>query len=541
MGKGLKIVLPSAVSDPEGKLRKLEHYYGVEFLRGASNGGGNAGYYRLIGDETLMAEMRFHNQMKIASVKDASLQYIYNQINWNQSESGASASVNGSDGADVIQLHTQTVYAIIGGTNTTYERFIVSDAPFTYDGDEAIAFEPMGDSPDYVTIKDNKSRSIYDENVIGTQNAANAAVTNLGTSGLGVATANGGFPRTVLSRYAYEAYARAKNANTAKNSPYAPYNNFDLELLQAFMFIEFRTKQLNNFLGHGISSNVIPTEATWGKVTGARITFDGGSSYTYAGFNTIVYPTKGAAGINLWKLLNNYSPLLKVFEVQRAVSNGASLEAVKNADGENVQGISDGVMTGIYTKTFSIVANISLTQSGDPVTANIDFVLRVPVWRGRTRLWGHLYQHTSGYDVLRYNDGEKLVHELYRAKSIEGLMTDSDETQKTTKGQFAFEQTYDAVGAFGVGGYGTKQLTHNGVTLGITADAPSVAGRDNYESSGVWGDTAPLSTGIYQRKCALFGISATAATCVFRSANVAYAPSGALSHVGSGLHVTLQD
>ena len=543
MSKGLKLVLPSAVSDPEGKLRKLEHYYGIEFLRGASNGGGDKGYYRLIGDETLLAEMRFHNQIKIANVKDAALQYIYNQLNWNQTEAGPAATVNGADGSDVIQLHTKTVYAVLGGTNSTYERFIVSDAPFTYDGDEAIAFDPMGDSPDYITIKDGKSRSIYDENVVGTQIDANAALTNKGDSGLGDSTKAGGFPRTSTSRYGYEAAARAKNSVSTKNAPYAPYNNFDLELLQAFMFIEFRTKQLNNFLGHGLSSNIAPTAATWGKVSGARITFNGGTDYTYATFGTTVYPTKGAAGINLWQLLNNYSPLLKIFEAQRAISAGGSLEAVKNADGDNVQGVADGVMTGIWTKTFSVVATISLTQAGDPVTANIDFVFRVPVWRGRTRLWGHMAQWTSGYDVLAYLDKDNnnaVTHELYRAKSIEGLMTDSDEVAKTTKGQFAFEQNYDFVGKFGIGGYGTKQLTFNGVTLGITADAPSAAGRDNYESSGVWGNAASLNNN-YQRRGAPFGCSAHHTTCVLRCDYVSNAPSTASTSLGSGLHVTLQD
>lgn len=546
MGKCLKIVLPSAVSDPEGKLRKLEHYYGVEFLRGSSNGGGDAGYYRLIGNETLMAEMRFHNQIKIASVKDGSLQYIYNQINWNQTESGDSASVDGRDGADVIQLHTKTVYAIIGGTNATYERFIVSDAPFTYDGDEAIEFKPMGDSPDYITIKDDKSRSIYDENVKGTQRNANSAVTDLGTSGLGVSANNstaGGFPASIYyNRYHYESYARAKNADTTKNFPYAPYNNFDLELLQAFMFIEFRTKQLNNFLGNGISSNVVPSAATWGKVTGARITFDGGAPYIYAALNTIIYTADGTPMLNLWGLLNGQSSLLKIFEAQRAVSNGASLETVKNADGENVQGISDGVMTGIYTKTFSIKATISLASNIDPALADIDFVLRVPIWRGRTRLWGHFNQDISGYEVLRYNDGTKLVHELYRAKSIDGLMTDSDNTNKNAKGEFAFEQTYDSVGAFGINGYGTKQLTHNGVTLGIAADASSVAGRDNYESSYVHGDSNTINTGIYQRKCTQFGGHSTLKDpCLLRYANVYNSISSMYSFNSTGLHVTLQD
>ena len=79
MSKGLKIVLPSAVSDPEGKLRKLEHYYGIEFVRGASDGGSSKGYYRLIGDDELRTEMRFHNQIKIANVKNGGINFIYDQ------------------------------------------------------------------------------------------------------------------------------------------------------------------------------------------------------------------------------------------------------------------------------------------------------------------------------------------------------------------------------------------------------------------------------------------------------------------------------
>lgn len=126
--KGLKIVCPSSVSDPSG-LRKLEHYYGIEFTRGASNGGGDNGYHRMIGDASLLKEMRFHNQMKIAAVKDAETTAILNQVNWNKLEGGAASVLDGSDGSDIMQLHTKDVYAIIGGTNPTYERFIVSDQP----------------------------------------------------------------------------------------------------------------------------------------------------------------------------------------------------------------------------------------------------------------------------------------------------------------------------------------------------------------------------------------------------------------------------
>ncbi len=134
--KGLKVVLPSAVSDASG-LRKLEHYYGIEFTRGASNNGGTNGYHKMIGDASLLQEMRFHNQMKIGAVKSAELGDILNQINWRQNAAGGASILNGSDGSDILQVHTQGVYAIIGGSNPTYERFIVPDQPFPFDGDEA--------------------------------------------------------------------------------------------------------------------------------------------------------------------------------------------------------------------------------------------------------------------------------------------------------------------------------------------------------------------------------------------------------------------
>ena len=139
--KALKVQLPSAVDDATG-LRKLEHYYGIEFVRGASNGGGNNGYYKMIGDAELLSEMRFHNLLKIASVKDAQTKTILNPVNWRQTVGGAASVLDGSDGADIMQITHDGekpvgLYAICGGTNATYERFIVSDEYFEYDGDQA--------------------------------------------------------------------------------------------------------------------------------------------------------------------------------------------------------------------------------------------------------------------------------------------------------------------------------------------------------------------------------------------------------------------
>lgn len=530
MTKGLKIVLPSSVTD-DGSLRKLEHYYGIEFLRGASNGGGDNGYYKLIGDETLMSEMRFHNQIKIAAVKDAQIAYLLNQTNWTLTDGGAAADLTGANGEDIMQVHTNKVYAILGGTNATYERFIVSDQPFSYDGDVAVEYTGFGETPDYETIKDGKARSIYDETVLGTQNDANVQVLTNETSGLGMNAARGGFPTTSISRYGYEAYARAKNSNTNNYAPYAPVNCFDIELAQAFMFIEFRTKQLQNCLGHGLSSNAAPDASTWGKVTGVRYQWTGDSTIYYATLGTQI--NAGGANINFWQLINNYSPLWKMFEAQRAVSAGGTLEAVKNSDGENVQGMGDGVMTGIYTKIFQITANIAPANSSDAHECTITYCFRIPVWRGRTRLWGHMAQWYSGYEVTKSAASGVNNHTLYRAKSIEGMVKDSSDAD------LSYESSYDNLGLFAAAGYAKNMVTFNGISTAIGAD--SGAARENYESAGVWADGAAIADGAKIRKGVRFGAYAAVAAAVLRYAYVASAPSSATTDFGSGFHVTLEN
>lgn len=531
MTKGLKIVLPSSVTD-DGSLRKLEHYYGIEFLRGASNGGGEHGYYKLIGDETLMSEMRFHNQIKIAAVKDAQIAYVLNQTNWSLTDGGAASDLSGANGEDIMQVHTNKVYAILGGTNATYERFIVSDQPFSYDGDVAVEYTGFGETPDYETIKDGKARSIYDETVLGTQNDQNVQVLVNETSGLGSNAARGGFPTTAISRYGYEAYARAKNSNTNNYAPYAPVNCFDIELAQAFMFIEFRTKQLQNYLGHGLSSNAAPDANSWGKVTGVRYQWTGDSNIYYATLGTQI--NAGGANINFWQLINGSSPLWKMFEAQRAVSEGASFEAVKNSDGENVQGLGDGVMTGIYTKIFQIKANIAPANSSDASECTITYCFRIPVWRGRTRLWGHMAQWYSGYEVTKANVGGTTTQTAYRAKSIEGMVKDSSDVD------FSYESAYDNLGQL-VGGYAKNMLSIGGVSTALGADTAAGVGRENYESAGVWMDTAAIADGVKVRKGSHFGGSARSASAVLRCASVTYAPSNAYTILGSGFHVTLEN
>lgn len=541
--KSLNIKLPSAVSDPTG-LRKLEHYYGIEFTRGASNGGGNNGYHKMIGDESLLREMRFHNQMKIASVRNAEVNAILKQTNWRQNEDGSASILNGADGSDIMQVHTKDVYAIIGGNHPLYERFIVSDKPFSYDGEEAKLYPAYGESPDYETILNGVSRSIRDENAIGTHGAG--LITGCTDPNFGSANA-GGFPKTSVSRYGYEQYARAKNPDSNSNFPYMNICNQDLELTQAFMFIEFRTKQLNSILGHGISSNAAPNATTWGRVSGFRLTDDNGQTYRYHTFGTQMFLNDATTGTNMWNILCNSCPLLKMFEAQLAVSDGVALETVSDSDGNPIAGPSDGVMTGIFTKTFSFnIQNAAIAAGGEKKTWKVDCVLRVPVWRGRTRLWGNVLQWYSGYEVVKYLGEDGTHHRLYRSPSVEALVKDSDEAAKTALGQFGFEKVYEDLGELPLvtaadrlaWGSGMAKAQNGSISTAVVKDTIAGAGLYNYESSAVYFAGNAVADQ-YVRRGVRFGDGADAGSACLRLASAYCAPSNAYAYLGSGFRVTL--
>ena len=310
------------------------------------------------------------------------------------------------------------------------------------------------------------------------------------------------------------------------------------------MFIEFRTKNLNNILGHGISSVAAPTADNWGKVTGFRLTADGGQTYNYLTFGSQIWLSGATGGQNMWTTLNGRCPVLKMFEPQLNISDGGTLEPVKDADGNLVQGLSDGVMTGIWTKRFSFQLTCALTSGGEQKTYTVEAVIRVPVWRGRTRLWGNCTQWYSGYELLHYKASDGYHYKLFRAPSVEALTTDSDVTYKDSEGQFAFEKVYDEVGEMPTltapdgGVWAKNMLTINGISTAIVADTGG--GLGIFENAFGWmGNGANTPEGKYIRRGSRFGGFAAEGNDVLRYAGVTREPSYASADVGSGFRVQL--
>lgn len=528
--KCLVIQTPGVATDPN--LPKLENYVGIEFLRGESDGGSAKGYYRMIGDESLLHRLPVHNAIKCALVKGGVKTANLNQINFNKSEAGANVSIDGNDGNDVMQTFPK-MYLINGGTNPSYIRYIVSDTAFSYDGDAAKEITPFGESPDWETIWNGVARCIANDSVNGSQGAGQGS--NYSDDSFGVSTGSGR-PKTKLTRYQYESYARAKNENILTNLPYCNATQQDAEVIMALLYIECRTRIITSVFGHGISSNVAPSATTWGQVSGIRVT-KGENDYVYAGFSSNAYV--GGTSKNWSVIINSQFPLLKCLEAQKAVSNGDTLEAVYDADGNKLAGITEGVMTGIWTKTLTFtLADWSATQAGEQQTVTVDVVMRVPIWRGKSNLFGNIWTARSGYEVLNFkaNAGDESHNILFRAPSIEAIVTDTDEVVKSGKGQFAFENAYDEVCDLGATSDWMKEDAVDkgwNTLVGITPGAAI----NNYIQA--YTHLAAGDAGQYKRKEVFVGGHAVLGTDVPRYCIAIAAPSDHNSFIGSGFRVDL--
>ena len=245
--------------------RNAVKYYGVEKLRQVAD----PAFTTLLGDATLHTTLPLHNQIRPCKVNES--RQIVNYLNttdWTKNADGTASVLDGSDGLDVM-IDNPHCWIIAGGTNAVYERWIVANAPFSYDGDVAIEIKRFVDSPDYCTIHaiTGKSRSVRNETA------------NFAGSGSGETAGGLGYPRTSVSRYGYE------TAAAAKGTGWEGLSYVDLVYVACMMYIEYRTKNLKLALGSGASN--------WGSAE--------------------------------WAAYNGYNPVFKMFEAQLALSGNSGI------------------------------------------------------------------------------------------------------------------------------------------------------------------------------------------------------------------------
>ncbi len=526
MSKALIIQTPGVMTGSGGK--KLENYVGIEFTRGASNGGGEHGYHKMIGDEELLSTLPLFNQIKLGLVKDAVTTAYLNQTNINKTAGGADVDLSGADGSDIMQCYPD-MYCILGGTDATYERFIFSDSYFEYGDDKAFKWNAFAQAPDREVIVNGKARSIYS--------------TNMGSMGTSQCTdfsdgsfANGqGYPSTYINRYGFEVAAKAHNANPASNKPYMNGTTLDLEVIMGILFVEMRTKDFTSVFGHGVSSNVYPSDANWDTTSGIMTTVDGVNKY-YS-FGSSLY--KSGSWQNVWSLINGYFSLYKILEPQKLVSDGATLTPVYNSDGEALQGMGSGVMTGVLKKTLTFKLTCAFSADEAEAEHTFEMHLMIPIWRGATWMQGNVWSHLSGYDVVNYrNEGDTANHNLlFRAKTIASIVSDQDWADRD--GKFNMESVYDEVCDLGsASGWTTNEISKNGISLAVTKGTGAAI--NNYQSAYLWVDNSNTSGKRIIKTAGLFGANALTVSAVPRACAALHAPSAASPSIASRFRCELK-
>lgn len=204
--------------------------YGVERLRNSPDPD-----FVPIGNMHNHMTLPIHNLRKLVKVNFArQVVGVLNQTNINFMEDGSPAILDGSDGTDIV-VRNPRMYAVLdgGGSTGMFERWIIGDRPFTYDGDVAMLINEYVDAADNCTLETpaNRLRCVRNET---------AAFAGSGSG----ATAGGlGYPRQSISRYNMEVFAGNRGI---KN--YGTYYRDHL-VEAALMYIEFKTKNLKAVFG----------------------------------------------------------------------------------------------------------------------------------------------------------------------------------------------------------------------------------------------------------------------------------------------------
>lgn len=534
---GIKLVMPS------GNTPRLPHFYGVEIPRGKLD----PVYSSWIGEESYKDNQYIYDSFKAAKVKDGKVIGILNQSNWFEMEDGTPSGIviDGvdviDDGSDIMLVNIKPFYILNGGTNPDYERRIVSDEPFTYDGDKAIRVEPFGMVVDYSIVKNGVQRCIRDNTVPGTKN--NGVLGNEYMTG-------GGWPTTSVSRFNYEKYAREKNTDKTSNIPYANVFWFDLDIWSTLLFIKLGTKDLHapSVLGKNISSNDSVNASNWGEVTGIRVQKNDGT-YLYYQFSSTAFRNSAGSGYNFFSILNNYRPVLKMIEPQLALSyakmnnigSGVQFEydgntySYKNVPG--CKGINEGDMTGIVYKYVTLpVTGFFVPDSEDVVDKPVEYIIAQSVVKGKRTDWGNCWVWVSGIDCVVDNTGGDTpanMYSIYHTYNAADLMTDTDVAEKTVDQKFTFEDQYEFVGnRQKQEGYWVNNFI--GSVLGEIKGASLHTGECHYG----WYN-GPASTGKRARRGVFFGAAAPNGYCSLRSAIANDAPTLAGTNFAGGFRVAL--
>ena len=483
-------------------------------------------------------------------------------------------AIDGSEG-DVLICNIEPYYQIFGQheiQGTTYDVFLMSRVPFTWQGIDAEPVAKFGTSPDFCvshTDTDNVVRmhSVYNPSWNGSYSAP------VGVTGKYIYTTDpdtgdivetydenetllggaGGLHTTDLALYTGEQYAMNLNTDTTKTVPWMNQTAHVCELMQCLLLAEGGTFDAHkaSLMGSGFSSNDGATAAAdWdasgsGAKNGLRVYDKNQTAKMYALSGNVQFLTGATTGtvyaanvINSWR--NPWHMLEALRAVSYAIQEGVhELEwftfegnkyKYRSVDGFN--GPAQGEMTCVVWKMISTKAGsaaIDPTDKSTSIAGN-----RVDILVSTALLHGVTTQVSPSWWVsgLVFTEDASRNYEAYMERDQEQL-TITPNGDKDVADSWPFESNYLHVGSFTVGEGYRKNYSNQALMLPNTNANKTGAGLHTYVGAYNWftGSAAPSGKKSVRgfRRGLAYAPSLSPLTMY-----AYYAPSGAASNFGFG-------
>ena len=505
------------------------------------------------------------------------LLHVLQNLNFEKDINGAPRKIDGSEG-EVYITNTEPIYHITGHVyvnGVSYDVFLRSLYPFTWQGKEAEVIEPFGLSPDNcVAHKDDdgvtRMHSVYNPEWAGSYYAMNGFVGKYVYEGIGNAMTDtydangalfdgaGGLASVYISLTNGEQYAMNMNEDTTKTVPFFNEHAYALELFIGHMYAEGGTYDAHNaaLMGSGFTANDNVTNAAHFNadnepaVNGAR--YLGGDGNTTRYVNNSSYGQWYANGTKnyLPAMLTNWSSPWKIMERQRVMAyaiernipeltwfafegNKYKWRSVSGFAGPN-----DGVMTCVVFKIFStqFAADMVDQTGGASLEGHrIDFMITGAIYRG----WSTDVSPSRWDSGLIFTTDNTALYKAYIQRD-QSKMIKSASADANADTVIPFEESYEYIGSVqGIQRNFRRDFSDGSLFHAKRTELSNVSNIHTYIGAYNWYDSQSSAAGLRSVRGFRRGYSAAIAylsPCAVGSNGM---PSYANSHIGFGTCVRI--
>lgn len=494
------------------------------------------------------------------------------QAVWDDLE-GNTHAIDGTEG-DVMITNIATYYMISGKYDidgVTFDVFLRSLAPFTYNDVDAEEQKPFGQSPDYcVAHNDNgvtRMHSVYNPAWNGSYTAQNSIVgaysfdTDADTGEITetydetatVLGGAGGLHTTNLALYTGEQYAMNLNPDTTKTVPFYNSTAHGAEILWGNIAAEGGTFDAHraSLMGSGFCSNDPATaaadwdESATGAKNGMRLV-DKNNALKYYSLSTDAKSWTGKSGeFRIATMINEWRNPFHIMEAYRVLCHASRMNIpeltwftfeggkYKWRSIEGFNGPANGEATAVVFKQISSKLAANVVDPTDKTTSiegnRIDFLVSVALYHGITTQVSPSWW-TSG---LIFTEDENGQYEAYMERDQDKLIK-SENGDKNIDASFNFETLYAHVGTFAKGEGYRKNYSKDAFMLPDSNANKTGAGLHTYVGGYNWFTGTNAGAGKKSARGFRRGHGASSSSLSPLSMNAYVAPSIMYSNIAFG-------